>query len=345
MTRTFLRGAALLLLLFFYAAAWLAPVIAPYSHRHQFRDFAFAPPSQIVFLGQSGARGPAFHAVRRLDLNSTFAPTGALVPIRFFVRSEPFTWMGLEFQTRLFGSSDEAQPVFLLGTDELGRDIFSRILFGSRYSLSIGLAAIFFTLILGVLMGSLSGYFEGWTDRIVMRLSDLFLALPGLFLILGLRAVFPDLSGRIGLYLLIVITFTLLGWASVARVVRGQVLALKEREHVLYAVSCGASHARILLRHILPFTRNFLLVQGSVLLPAYIIGEVTLTFLGLGVQEPEVSWGNLLHDATSLRALSDFPWLLTPALAALLSVLAFNYLADELKLIMDEPGSGRGIGF
>ena len=253
--------------------------------------------------------------------------------------------MGLEFQTHLFGSSHEAQPLFLLGTDELGRDIFSRILFGSRYSLSIGLAAIFLTLVLGVLMGSLSGYFEGWTDRIVMRISDLFLSIPGLFLVLGMRAIFPDLSGRLGLYVLIVATFTLLGWASVARVVRGQVLSLKQREHVLYAVSCGASHARILLRHILPFTRNFLLVQGSVLLPAYIIGEVTLTFLGLGVQEPDVSWGNLLQDAASLRALSDFPWLLAPALVTLLSVLAFSYVADELKLIMDERRSGRALGF
>ncbi len=339
MTRTILRGLALLLLLFIYAAAWLAPVIAPYSHRHQFRDFAFAPPSRIVFQSETGARGPAFHRVRRLDLNPTYEETGVLVPIRFFVRSEAYTWMGLEFQTHLFGSSHEAQPLFLLGTDELGRDIFSRILFGSRYSLSIGLAAIFLTLVLGVLMGSLSGYFEGWTDRIVMRISDLFLSIPGLFLVLGMRAIFPDLSGRLGLYVLIVATFTLLGWASVARVVRGQVLSLKQREHVLYAVSCGASHARILLRHILPFTRNFLLVQGSVLLPAYIIGEVTLTFLGLGVQEPDVSWGNLLQDAASLRALSDFPWLLAPALVTLLSVLAFSYVADELKLIMDEQRS------
>ncbi len=339
MTRTILRGLALLLLIFLYAAAWLAPFIAPHSPRYQFRNFSFAPPSRIVFQSDTGAWGPAFQAIRRLDLNPTYEQTGALVPIRFLGRSEGYAWMGLQFQTRLFGSSDEAQPLFLLGTDELGRDIFSRILFGARYSLSIGLTALFLTLVLGVLMGSVSGYFEGWTDRIVMRLSDVFLSLPGLFLVLGLRAIFPDLSGRLGLYVLIVTTFTLLGWASVARVVRGQVLALKEREHVLYAVSCGASHARILLRHILPFTRNFLLVQGSVLLPAYIIGEVTLTFLGLGVQEPDVSWGNLLHDAASLRALG-FPWLLTPALAALLSVLAFNYLADELKVIMDEQRSG-----
>ena len=339
MIRTILRCVALFLLLALYLAAWLAPVVVPHSHRHQFRDFSFAPPSRIVFQSGTGAWTPAFHAMQRLDLKPTYGQTGELVPIRFLVESEAYTWMGMEFRTRLFGSGDETQPLFLLGTDELGRDIFSRILFGSRYSLSVGLAAIFLTLILGVLMGSLSGYFKGWTDRIVMRLSDLFLSLPGLFLILGLRAVFPDLSGRVSLYLLIVFTFTLLGWASVARVVRGQVLALKEREHVLYAVSCGASHARVLLRHILPFTRNFLLVQGSVLLPSYIIGEVTLTFLGLGVQEPDVSWGNLLHDAASLRALG-FPWLLTPVLAALLAVLAFNYLADELKQILDEQRSG-----
>ena len=345
MTRSALKWLAAGFLLFLYVAAWLAPFLAPYSPRHQFREFPFAPPSRISLHQGTIIPAPSFQSVRRIDLSPAYQLTGKQVPIRFQVESRPFTWMGLEFRTRLFGSGEAEHPLFLLGSDELGRDIFSRLLFGSRYSLSIGMVAILLTVVLGVCLGSLSGYLEGWPDRIVMRLSDLFLSLPGLFLVLALRATFPDLGGGLGLYVLIIVTFTLLGWASVARVVRGQVLTLKKREHVLYAYASGASHLRILLHHILPFTRNYLLVQSSVLLPAFIVGEVTLTFLGLGVQEPDVSWGNLLNDATSLRALSDFPWLLAPVLVTLLSVLAFNYAADELKLILDEEGEGRALGF
>lgn len=293
----------LAILLGLYLSALLAPFLAPYPPRQQFRDFPLEPPS----LGQPG------------------------VAIDWLVKGEPYVLLGLQFETRLFGSKNRSRPFFLLGSDVLGRDLFSRILHGGRFSLTIGLVAVAGSSLIGVALGALAGYFGGWLDSVVMRLTDLFLSIPGLFLILGLRAIFPlDVTGPNSYWLMAAI-FTLIAWSTVCRVVRGQVLTLKQREYVLAARVAGASGWWIVTRHILPFTLNYLVVQSTVLIPAFILGEVTLSYLGVGVQEPDVSWGTLLIAANSVRVLTGQSWLLWPAAFIISTTLAFNLLGDELK--------------
>jgi peptide/nickel transport system permease protein len=215
----------------------------------------------------------------------------------------------------------------------LGRDLFSRILFGAQFSLSVGVFSILFASFLGVIFGAWAGYRAGWADRLIMRVCDLFLSLPGLFLVLGLRAVFPlQMSGRESFWMIVMI-FTVIGWSTVTRIIRGQVLTLKTRQYVLAAQAAGASPWRVLFRHILPFTTNYLLVQCAVFVPMFIMGEVTLSFLGVGVQEPDVSWGNLLAAGASIQAMSDHPWLLSPVLFILLTAFLFNLAGDELRVL------------
>ncbi len=318
-----------------YLLATAAPLLAPYSHKEQFREFFYAPPARIHFSDSDGnwSLRPWVDVLEQTDFRPTYRVSGRRVPLLFWVRGHSYTWMGLSLDRHLVGVPADAPPLFLMGSDGLGRDLFSRILYGAQFSLTIGLVGIVFTLGLGVLVGSLAGYFAGYFDPLAMRLADLFLSLPGLFLILGIRSVFPREMRLDDLYWLIVVIFTLIGWASVARVIRGQVLSLKSMDYVLAARAAGASHWRILSRHILPFTTNYLVVQSTILIPAFILGEITLSFLGVGVQEPDASWGNLLNEATSVRTLTSHPWLLAPAGFIIVAVLAFNLIGDELKAL------------
>jgi peptide/nickel transport system permease protein len=218
-----------------------------------------------------------------------------------------------------------------MGTDSLGRDIFSRVLYGLRFSLLVGLISIFVTALIGTSLGSLAGWKGGWFDKGVMRICDLFLSLPGLFLILGIRAVFPvEMSAANTLWLMVFI-FALLGWGVVTRVIRGQVLSLKQREYVLAARTMGAPDWYIVVRHILPFSSNYLVVQCALFVPLFILGEITLSFLGVGVQEPDVSLGNLLIAASSLRAMTLHPWEAIPVVVIFVLVFSLNFVGDELK--------------
>ncbi len=324
---------ALAFLLLLYLATWIAPFLAPYSHRQQFRETFYAPPQLPRLRDREGnwhAR-PFVYALERSVDGLSYSETAERIPIGFFLEGDQYVWMQAVWNLHLFGAVSPEQQVFLLGTDELGRDLLSRILYGAQFSLTIGLAGIVFTMLIGVLLGATAGYVGGWIDSLLMRLADLFLSLPGLFLVLGIRAVFPREMSLGELYWLIVVIFSLIGWASVARVVRGQVSSLKARPHVMAARASGASHPRILIRHILPFTANYLVVQGTLLIPAFILGEVTLSFLGVGVREPDTSWGILLVAAASVRNLTAHPWLLAPGAFIFLTVLSFNLVGDELK--------------
>lgn len=317
-----------------YLMALGAPFLAPYSHTEQFRELFYAPPTRVRFVDREEGLHvrPFIYDYERVDDTPRYRGTGRRLHLYFLVEGRPYRWMGMTFRTHLFGLADPSKRIFLLGSDALGRDLFSRILYGAQFSLTIGLVGILFIGVVGVVFGATAGYFGGWADRVVMRLSDLFLSLPGLFLILGIRAVFPLELGTFRLYWLIVLIFTLLGWAVVARVIRGQVLSLKTRDHVTAARAAGASHWRILRKHILPFTGNYLLVQSTILVPACILGEITLSFLGVGVQEPDASWGNLLTGAASVRVLRDFPWLLAPAAFIFAATFCFNWIGDQLKV-------------
>lgn len=326
--------AALGILVLLYVSAALAPFLAPYRPHRQFRDFANHPPTPIHFVEESGALSiRPFVYVATPGTQPGYSPAdigGKKRYVKFFVRGEAFTWLGIESNLHLFGLGGDP-GLFLLGTDDLGRDLFSRILAGSQFSLGIGLAGLIFTMTSGITLGALAGYYGGWTDRLIMRLSDLFLSLPGLFLVLGIRAVFPLEMSNWTTFWLIVLTFTLIGWGVVSRVIRGQVLSLKERTYVLAARTAGASSGRILARHILPFTTGYLQVQATVFIPLFILGEITLSFLGVGVQEPDVSLGTLLMAANSLFRISSYPWLLAPAGVIFLILLSFNLIGEKMQ--------------
>lgn len=318
-----------------YLTAWLAPFLAPHPPERQYRDLFYAPPTRIRVRDREGNWHwpPFIYALERVDSTPRYRESERRIPIHLAVRGESFSWMGIRFERSLLGIEDETQQLFLLGSDELGRDLLARLLFGARFSLTIGLVAITLTLLLGVVLGCAAGYSGGWLDTLLMRLADLFLSVPAIFLILGMRAILPGELSTGRLFWLIAGIFALVGWAGIARVMRGQVLSLKTRSYVLAARVSGASHWRILRRHILPFTSNYLVVQACVLVPSFMLSEITLSFLGVGVQAPDASWGTLLTAATSLRVMSRFPWLLTPALAVFLTVLAFNLIGDELKAL------------
>ena len=316
-----------------YALAVAASFLSPYSHKEQFREFFYAPPTAVHFRDAQGQwhLRPFIYGYEVHEDLPRYRETERRIPLYFLVEGSPYEWMGITLQTHLFGLREPGKNVFLLGSDSLGRDLFSRILHGARFSLTIGVVGILFASLLGVFLGALGGYFSGWVDTLVMRCADLFLSLPSLFLILGIRAVFPLQMDSSNLFWVMILAFALVGWASIARVIRGQVLSLKTQQHVLAARASGASHWRILTRHILPFTANYLMVQSTVLIPAFIMGEITLSFLGVGVQEPSASWGSLLQDAASLRVFSQSPWLLAPVAFIFATVLASNLAGGDLR--------------
>jgi len=278
------------------------------------------------------------------------------LPIRFFVGSdETFEVASLCGFFKVFGStklfgvdrpeewntdaeadSDPADggrhaEVFLLGSDQNGRDLLTRILFGGQISLSVGLLGIFISMSIGLVFGGVSGYSGGAVDFTMMRVTELLMAIPGLYLILTLRYVIPDDLNSRQTYLMIVAILALAGWAATGRVVRGMVLSLKENEYALAARALGAPDRRVILRHILPNTASFVIVTATLYVPYYILGEVSLSFLGLGITEPDTSWGLLLRDANNSQAVKYQPWTIIPGMFIFVAVLAYNFLGDGLR--------------
>lgn len=330
------------LLALLYLGAALAPVVAPYTPRSQQRQLSYAPPRRPHWIDRQGrlhAR-PFVYALdtRVVEGTRLYTESDRRLPIYFWTAGEPYRWLGLPLERHLFGLEPGQQPWFPLGADRFGRDLFTRLLYGSQISLTIGPVAIVLTLLVGLLAGGLAGYRGGWYDVIAMRLAELLLSLPGLFLLLALRAVFPsDLSAG-STYAVIVLLFALVGWASVARVVRGIVLGLKQEEYVQAAQALGGRHTRIFMRHLLPGLRGYLLVQATFLVPAFMLAEVTLSFLGLGIQEPDASWGNLLTEALSVHTLRHHSWILIPAALIFLAAFCFHWIGDQLAERFDPRG-------
>jgi len=319
-----------------YAAAVLAGFIAPYKYDNARDDLPFYPPmlTRVHIFDEAGnlSRPFVYHLVPVDAQLATYRDdTSGKYPIRLFVRGESYRilWL-ISSNIHLFGV-DEPGHIFLLGSDNLGRDIFSRILYGAQVSLSIGIIGILISTIIGMIVGGVAGYFGGVTDFALMRTVEVLLALPSLYFILILRQLFGTGTSSTQIYFIIVIILAFIGWATEARVIRGMVMSLKEQEYVIAARAMGFSNSRIIIRHILPNTLSFVIVTATLSVPFFILSEVALSFLGVGIQEPEASWGNMLIAAQSNRILNDFPWVLIPGAFIFLAVMAWNFLGDGLR--------------
>ncbi|MEK6321171.1 MAG: ABC transporter permease [Acidobacteriota bacterium] len=319
-----------------YAAAILAGFIAPYRYDNVRHDLPFYPPMLTrihIFDEQGHLSRPFVYGLVPVDpqLASYRDDTSKKYPIRFFVSGDSYRILWLvRSNTHLFGV-DEPGHVFLFGSNQLGGDIFSRILYGAQISLSIGIIGILISTILGMIVGGVAGYFGGVTDFALMRSVEVLLALPSLYFILILRQLFGAAMSSTQIYFIIVVILSFIGWATEARVIRGMVMSLKEQEYVIAARAMGFSNSRIIIRHILPNTLSFVIVTATLSVPFFILGEVALSFLGVGIQEPEASWGNMLIAARSNRQLIDFPWVLTPGVFIFVAVMAWNFLGDGLR--------------
>ena len=339
--RRFAAFAGLSIVCLFYAAAIFADFLAPYDYRTQSRRELLAPPTTIHFYDEHGdwhAR-PFIYARHVVDpLERRYVEDqGRAYSLALFTRGYSYRLFGLIRTDRhLFGLLEDnatGMPlVHLLGTDALGRDRLSRLLMASRFSLVVGPAGTLLASALGIFLGCVAGYAGRKVEALLMRAADAMMALPTLVLILAARAAFPlELPPSRAAMLLITI-FIAVGWAEVARLTRGLVMALRQREFVLAAESIGLSKARVLFRHILPNAARPLVVQVTLMLPAFLLIETSLSFLGVGLQEPEASWGNMLAAAADITLLRAQPFLLlAPALCIFLFVLGVHLLGDHLK--------------
>jgi len=325
------------LLLVLYGMALFAPFLAPYAESDIDRERFFHPPTPVHVRDAEGRWHAPFVYGTRGGMDQTYeVDTSLRHPVRWFVHGARYRLLGLvPTDLHLFGVDPPAR-IFVLGADDTGRDVWTRVLFGAQVSLTVGVVGILISFTLGLLFGGVSGYFGGWVDTVIMRGTELLLSIPGLYLIVALRGVFPlDLPSQ-QTYLAIVAILSFIGWAGLARIIRGMVLSLRQAEYVIAAQALGASSLRVIVRHILPNTMSFTIVAATVAVPGYILGEVFLSFLGVGVQPPAASWGNMLNAARSQRVLTSFPWmLLAPGTAIFLTVMAFNFFGDGLRDALD----------
>ncbi|ALS28337.1 peptide ABC transporter permease [Paenibacillus sp. 32O-W] len=334
-----LAMASAVILLLMYLMAAFCEFLSPTLPAQRFTEYKNAPPQTVRFYDkESGFSFRPFVYDMKMEVDTktfrrTFqADTSKKYPIHFFVRGEPYKLWGI-FKTdiHLFGTKEAGAPLFLMGTDDLGRDLFTRILYGARVSLSFGILGIILTLVLGLLLGGISGYLGGVTDTVIQRAIDLLICLPTIPLWMALAAALPRSWSALDIYMGMIVIFSIIGWTGLARVVRGKILSLREEDFTMAARLAGASDIRIIRKHLLPSFASYIIVNTTLAIPGTILGETSLSFLGLGLQAPVVSWGVLLKDAQNLETLAHHPWLLWPAFFIVLTVLMFNFLGDGLR--------------
>ncbi len=345
MTRAFLRhrlavvGGAVVLALYLVAA--FCEMLAPFDPEATNSRTVFHPPQALRLIDVAEDGGwrfrPHVRAMRMqrdpFTLATTYAPDpGRKIGVALFARGEPYRLWGLiPMERRLFTAATPGERFFLLGADRLGRDMLSRILHGTRVSMSIGLVGVAFSLLLGVTLGGLSGYLGGWVDTVIQRLVELILSLPTIPIWLGLSAALPQDWSPLTRYFAITVILSLVGWTELARVVRGRFLALRTEDFVIAARLDGASRGRVILRHMLPSMASHVIASVTLAIPLMIIAETSLSFLGLGLQPPLISWGVLLREAQNVQSIAQAPWLFAPGGAVVIAVLALNFLGDGMR--------------
>jgi peptide/nickel transport system permease protein len=330
-----IAGAVLIL---FYLVAGFCEFVAPHDPHRLNTKYIHAPPQKVRFIDADGAfhfRPFVYRHVQQRDpvtLRLSYHEDRSLrLPIRFLVAGDPYAlWGWVPLRRHLIGLED-GERLFLLGADRMGRDLLSRIAYGARVSLSIGLIGIAISFVLGLIMGGISGYFGGRIDDVIQRLIEFIMGIPGLPLWMTLSAALPPDWPIIRVYFGITIILAFVGWTGLARVVRGRFLALREEDFVMAARLGGARESRIIAKHMVPSFMSYIIAALTLAVPQMILGETALSFIGLGLRSPAISWGVLLQDAMNIRAVAHFPWLLLPGVFVIVAVLAFNFLGDGLR--------------
>ncbi len=338
---------ALMLLGVIYFALLFADFIAPYTKDFSDRTMAYVPPSKIFTIDENGKFSKPYTYNYKREFDSQELKIIYTLDrsqkhyVKFFAKGQKYKFLGLIPMQRHLVTTDESGRLYLLGTDINGRDVFSRILFGGRISMTIGFLALFVLFPIGLLYGGIAGYFGGKTDMIMMRFAEAVMSIPSFYLLIILASILPSGMTSVQRFMLIVVILALIGWAGFARVVRGMVLSIKNQEYIQAAKSIGASRLRIIVKHILPQTTSFVIVAMTLSVPSYILSESGLSFLGLGIQQPDASWGNMLKEAQEYTNIIYRPWLLTPGFLIFIAVLAFNLIGDTIRDILDPKSKTR----
>lgn len=325
---------------FFYLIAAFAEFLSPQQPNQYNPGYPYAPP-QVVRLFVRDDSGLHFYPhvlgytneVNPQSLRHTFVEdTEQIYRVGFFVRGTPYRMWGIiPMDRHFFGTVEPGAPMYLLGADRLGRDLLTRAIYGARVSMTIGLVGVGMSLILGIILGGLSGFFGGWVDNIVQRTSEFLQSIPTIPLWMALAAAIPQNIDPVTVYFLITVILSIVGWTGLARVVRGRFFSLRTEEFVVAARADGCSDFRVIIHHMVPSFLSHIIATVTLSVPGMIIAETSLSFLGLGLRPPVVSWGVLLQQAQSLRVVATAPWLLLPGIAVILTVLGFNFLGDGMR--------------
>jgi peptide/nickel transport system permease protein len=325
-----------IVVLLYYFVAIFADFFAPVATDTYLADYSFAPPQTINLVrdgrfapyvnGYTFERDPvSFKKIFTLDEEK-------IIPIGLFVHGEPYKLWGIfESDIHLFGPVDSGEAFYIMGADKSGRDVFSRIIYSSRISLSIGAVSVILSLTLGITLGGISGLTGGWVDNIIQRLIEFTRSVPLLPIIIAIAALVPIDWSILLVYFIITLLLALAGWTDLARVVRGKFLALREEDFVLAARLDGAKPRRLIFRHMLPSMYSHIIASLTLTIPGLIIAETALSYLGVGLRPPAVSWGVQLQEAQKINVIATYPWVMFPAFAVIVIVLAFNFLGDGLR--------------
>jgi peptide/nickel transport system permease protein len=329
----------------FYILVFLGPFLAPNEYMTVNHDYSFGGPSRFTFIGPNGRLGlrpymyPMETVLNEEDLTfDMVVDTSQKLPVRFFVKGDPITLFGfIETDVHLFGV-EAPHRVYLLGADKVGRDMLARLLVGGQISMTIGLVGVALSIIFGTILGTVSGYYKGRGDEIIQRIIEVIMCFPTVPLWAALAAALPPISSSftpIHRYFLITVVLSLVGWTGLARQLRAKVMAYRSSDFIQAAMACGANDLQVIFIHMIPNAASHIIVTAALSIPSMILGETALSFLGLGIVPPMVSWGALMRDAQHVTVILEHPWLMYPGIAVIITVLFFSFLGDGLRDAMD----------